>query len=164
MGRAWVTLSNRQRGAVALIVWAVAFEVLAVAAAIPGGPRAALVADDLSPIVGQTVHFDASASEAHDQGLGRIVAYRFDFGDGAFANGTAAVVTHAYALPGTYLVTLNVTDDDGSTDSQLRGVLVRLPNAPPLAVATVDSPNGNLSTSFLFDGQNSTDDRGIAGY
>ena len=124
-------------------------------------PVASLVFLPGLPDTNASITFNGSGSIDPD---GIITNYRFDFGDGAFANGTAAVVTHAYALPGTYLVTLNVTDDDGSTDSQLRGVLVRLPNAPPLAVATVDSPNGNLSTSFLFDGQNSTDDRGIAGY
>jgi RHS repeat-associated protein len=44
---------------------------------------------------------------------GRIVTYAWDFGDG----GTSAVrdAQHAYAQPGTYTVTLTVTDDSGLT-------------------------------------------------
>ena len=72
----------RGRAAIALAVWAVAFTMLAVAAALPGGPTARLSVDDATPVVGQVVHFNASASGAHDAGNGRIVGYRFSFGDG----------------------------------------------------------------------------------
>ncbi len=98
VGRWWGRLSPRERAGVAFAVWAFAFFALSVAAATPGGPLAALTADDLHPIVGQTVHFDASASVSHDEGLGRIVSYRFDFGDGAGTAGQIpATAGHAYA-------------------------------------------------------------------
>lgn len=97
------------------MVWAIALFILAVAAAIPGGPTAALTADDMHPIVGQTVHFDASASVGHDQGLGRIVSYRFDFGDGA---GTAeqipATAIHAYADVAARRATVTARDARGN--------------------------------------------------
>jgi len=99
VGRAWWTpLSLQERAGIACVVWAIALFILAVAAAIPAGPTAALTADDMHPIVGQAVHFDASSSMGHDQGLGRIVSYRFDFGDGTGTEKQIlATAIHAYA-------------------------------------------------------------------
>ncbi len=116
VGRAWwKPLSLHERAGIACVVWAIALFILAVAAAIPGGPTAALTADDLRPIVGQSVHFDAAASAGHDQGLGRIVSYRFDFGDGA---GTVEQIPptaiHAYADVGARRATVTVRDARGN--------------------------------------------------
>ncbi|HEX6025779.1 MAG TPA: PKD domain-containing protein, partial [Solirubrobacter sp.] len=55
-----------------------------------------------------TVRFDASGSTDPDGGL---VAYRWDFGDGA--TGTGVNATHTYAAEGTYTARLTV-EDDGS--------------------------------------------------
>jgi len=65
------------------------------------------------PIVGETVTFNASASYDPD---GYIVSYEWDFGDDA--TGTGMIVTHAYDVAGDYIVTLNITDDDGETDTK----------------------------------------------
>ena len=59
-----------------------------------------------------TCTFDASGSSDSD---GTIVDYAWDFGDGALGSGEST--THSYSQPGTYTVTLTVTDDDGATDS-----------------------------------------------
>ncbi|MDH3272719.1 MAG: S8 family serine peptidase [Gemmatimonadota bacterium] len=59
--------------------------------------------------------FDASASTDFD---GSIVDYRWDFGDGGVGSGI--VTTHTFAGPGTYAVTLSVTDDEGATGSLTR--------------------------------------------
>lgn len=64
--------------------------------------------------------FDASASRDVD---GVIVSYRWDFGDGGSAEG--ASVTHRFTSPGTYTVTLMVTDDDGATDTVTHTIQVR---------------------------------------
>jgi serine protease len=54
--------------------------------------------------------FDAAASADSD---GNIVAYAWDFGDGA--SGTGVAPTHDYGAAGTFSVTLTVEDDDGAT-------------------------------------------------
>ncbi len=58
-------------------------------------------------------NFSASGSHAH---LSNISAYFWDFGDGT--NATAITVTHEYRQPGTYNVTLKVTDLAGNTAEQ----------------------------------------------
>ncbi len=54
--------------------------------------------------------FLASASKDPD---GRIVKYSWTFGDGKHLASSSARVTHRYRQPGTYTVTLTVTDDEG---------------------------------------------------
>lgn len=138
-------LSLRQRAGIALAVWAVTFFVLAAAAAIPAGPTASLSVDDPMPFVGQTVHFDASASVGHDQGLGRIVAYRFDFGDGAGTQDQVSpTASHAYADVGAKQATVVVQDARGNTGSAARTIDVQprpistgpAPDLTPVAAAT----------------------------
>jgi PKD repeat protein len=46
---------------------------------------------------------------------GEIVAYEWDFGDGN--TDTGIEVFHTYAQPGSYIVTLTITDDKGAKDS-----------------------------------------------
>jgi hypothetical protein len=58
----------------------------------------------------QTIVFDASASFDPD---GIIVSYLWDFGDGTTGAGVKPV--HEYTRPGTYLVTLVITDNSGNT-------------------------------------------------
>ena len=111
-------------------MWAVAFLTLAVAAALPQGPTARLAVDDAYPAVGQVVHFNASASEGHDAGNGRIVAYRFTFGDG---QGTAwqasPYAAHAYAAEGPYVA--NVTVTDNRDEHGTAGLTVHVGALPP---------------------------------
>ena len=57
--------------------------------------------------------FDATASTDSD---GTIDDYAWDFGDGQ--TGTGSTADHVYDKPGTYAVTLVVTDDDDATDDR----------------------------------------------
>ena len=59
-----------------------------------------------------TCTFDASGSSDSD---GTITDYAWAFGDGTLGSGEST--THSYSQPGTYTVTLTVTDDDVATDS-----------------------------------------------
>ncbi|MCO4769605.1 MAG: PKD domain-containing protein [Deltaproteobacteria bacterium] len=94
--------------------------------AAPGGPYAALQS--------QNVLVDGTQSADVD---GTIVDYAWDCdaGNGVSltSTGTTAVFSCSYAVVGTYTVTLQVTDDDGATDSQTTQVIVS--NGAPVAVA-----------------------------
>ena len=59
-------------------------------------------------LAGRTLTVDGSDSAAPG---GEIVAYLWEFGDGASSGG--AVASHTYSRPGTYRVSLAVQDDRG---------------------------------------------------
>jgi PKD repeat protein/KaiC/GvpD/RAD55 family RecA-like ATPase len=71
------------------------------------------------PLVDEVVVFDGSASYDVD---GSIVNYSWDFGDGTTAIGI--LVNHSFSNYGTYLVTLQVTDNDSMTAETSKYVLV----------------------------------------
>lgn len=128
-------------------------------------PPVAVIAPVTEVAHGQTSTFDATGSTDAD---GTIVSYSWNFGDGN--TGTGATTTHTYAEPGTYAVTLTVTDNDGATDSETIGVTVdALPEAfiTPIATVTVgeetnfdgsgsSDPDGNIVSYVWNFGDNST--------
>jgi len=63
---------------------------------------------------------------------GSIASWSWDFGDGGTSS--SAAPTHTYTAPGTYTVTLGVTDDDGAGDTTSATVTV---TAPPVIALTV---------------------------
>ena len=69
---------------------------------------------------GQSVFFDASASTDN---VG-VTSYEWDFGDGSTPS-TDAAVSHDYAAPGSYDVTLTVQDEAGNANSVTMTVEVR---------------------------------------
>jgi parallel beta-helix repeat protein len=64
---------------------------------------------DLSTGVGRPVNFNGSFTDSGTLDTHTIL---WDFGDGHTISGTL-LPTHLYATPGTYVVTLTITDDDG---------------------------------------------------
>ena len=90
--------------------------------------------ENISPVA--VVHWDGApgpspytatiSGEASYDPDGSIAEYRWDFGDGEFGSG--AVVTHTYGNPGSYTVSLIVTDQAG------------VPSDPIYAMVQVTSP------------------------
>ncbi|MEA2564859.1 MAG: hypothetical protein QOD49_36 [Actinomycetota bacterium] len=65
-------------------------------------------------VAGKATSFDASLSSV---AFGGIATYAWDFGDGAAQATNAPAVSHAYARPGTYHVTLVEGDAAGASES-----------------------------------------------
>ena len=63
--------------------------------------------------------FNGSGSDDDD---GSITSYSWSFGDGTFGSG--AFPSHTYLLPGNYIVTLTVFDNNGASDSYSQTILV----------------------------------------
>lgn len=66
--------------------------------------------------VGSASQFDASASISP---IGTIVKYAWNFGDGTTLETTSPIASHAYVMPGTYTVSLTVTNSAGTSTRQI---------------------------------------------
>jgi PKD repeat protein len=121
-------------------------------------PHAAAGRDQMA-CAGDTVSFKGSGSSDPD---GALKAHVWDFGDGNTAEG--ADVEHAFAAPGTYKVTLTVTDDAGSSCSSTSDAMEVFVNAPPVADAGSDREVfiGGANDAVLLDGSASSDPDGQA--
>ncbi len=103
--------------------------------------------------VGENITFDASASSDPD---GAIVAYNWDFGDGATSNNAVAV--HAYGAPGTYSVVVTVTDDDGASAQASGDIMVTsTSNQAPVSVITTSKTEADVNELITFDASQSSD-------
>ncbi|MDJ0807410.1 MAG: PKD domain-containing protein [Gammaproteobacteria bacterium] len=94
--------------------------------------------------VGIAVQFSSAGSDDPD---GSIEAYTWDFGDGTSSN--QANPSHTYSSAASYSVTLQVTDNDGATDSDT--AIADITDPPPAPATSINSTsrdslgrNGNL--------------------
>jgi len=85
-------------------------------------PPIAVIAGPGTATTGQTVTFDGSGSTDPD---GTITNFSWNFGDGAM--GTGVMVMHTYAIAGSFIVTLTVTDNSGNTNSTTHAITVTAP-------------------------------------
>lgn len=92
-------------------------------------PQATFTVDAEEPQAGQAITFNGTGSSDPD---GQIANYRWTLGDGTVMEGAnQATITHTYAEPGNYQVTLVVTDDEGAT-SQPQTISLNVERAPTL--------------------------------
>ena len=110
-------------------------------------------------VTASLVQFDGSASADTDDS---ISLYAWDFGDGGIGEGPSP--THVYAEPGTYDVTLTVTDASETIRNTAANTMKVVVNARPIADAGPDlvaAPGETLT----FQGNRSLDPDGkIAAY
>jgi PKD repeat protein len=85
--------------------------------------------------------FNGSASYDLD---GTILDYDWDFGDGNI--GTGMTMDHAYAAPGTYIVVLTVTDDDGASGEDAQDVSVT--EAAAIHVGDLDGTKTSVKNTW----------------
>lgn len=95
----------------------------------PGLPRAAFSFSPETPDPGVTVQFTDESTDPD----GQIVDWLWEFGDGETSSDPNP--THAYAEPGSYPVTLTVSDDSELSTAITKAVVVP---APADAVITID--------------------------
>ncbi len=82
-------------------------------------------------------------------GDGTVDEYLWDFGDGATSTETNP--DHGYAVSGTYVVTLTVTDNDGATDVATKSVAVDDQVSPiSFVAATGSNTNANVLNHDVF--------------
>lgn len=112
-----------------------------------------------------TVAFDGSAStDPNPDGDTAALTYAWDFGDpssGALNNLTTRQPSHVYSTPGSYAVTLVVTDKYG-TPSAVTTATVRVNTKPTAVISGGPRIVLNPPYSHNFDGRGSIDDAGAA--
>jgi PKD repeat protein len=130
----------------------------AVSVSTSANPKADFVASPGAPAVGQKVFFNAAPSTA---ATGRtIVRYDWDYGSGRQDSGI--LVWQIYSQPGSYSVTLTVTDDAGNKGTATKSVIV---SAGGLAASFSYLPSAPSRTdTVFFNGSASTSTDGIASY
>jgi len=129
-------------------------------------PRPALVvtisANPAQPSANTVVTFTIAATPTTGQA---ITSVTIDFGDGqrGTITGNVGTAQHVYTTPAQYIVSVIATDSSGATGSATI-VLVVGTFAPPTAAFTVSPSSGPASTTFQFNGSDSTPPASIVTY
>ena len=129
-----------------------AFSTATVVVKVNTPPKAVATADTTAGTAPLAVTFNGSASTDAD---GDTLTYAWDLdADNLFDDSTAVQPIFNYTTPGTYTVTLKVTDTGGAFSTATLAVKV---NATPNAVATANVTSGNAPLAVTFSALGSTD-------
>ena len=115
-------------------------------------PVACYSCSDFTPNINEMVTFDGSCSSDPD---GHIVEYSWFYtvdGGVPVDMGNGKTVSYSWSTPGSYLVTLEVTDDNGASDQETKSIMVGsssvdLDCSGSLLWTSVE-PGGNVKGSF----------------
>jgi hypothetical protein len=105
----------------------------------PKSPVANVTVDKIAGVVGEMFRFNASGSVG---GVGDIINYSWDFGDGTVVFTNESLITHEFSFDGSFEVMLRVTDEAGITDSldtPLMIEIIQANNPPRDPMVTVES-------------------------
>jgi PKD repeat protein len=105
-------------------------------------------AEGTAPLI---VQFDGSSSSAYQ---GNIVSYEWDFGDGSLKTITGAIVSHKYAVVGSYEAKLKVLTNKNESASTSKLIYVR--EVPLKACFAPSRSNGLAPLTVAFDAKCST--------
>ncbi len=100
------------------------------------------------------VNFDGSASSDPD---GTIISYSWTFGEGT--TGSGHTVSHSYAAAGAYKVTLNVTDNSGST--AVASAVITVQDRPPTVSFSPSTNSTNTGSPVSFNAGGAADPDGL---
>ena len=115
-------------------------------------PTAAFTFSPQPALANVPLQFDASSSQV-GSGATQIVSYNWTFGDGT--SGTGKTVTHTFAAPNNYNVTLTVTNDRNLSASTSTAVNVGALTAPaPKFVFSPSAPQ--VGQTIVFNADQST--------
>ena len=117
-------------------------------------PAAILTVDNRSGMVPVWINFNAENSYDIN---GQIVSYVFDTGDGVQQGGESPFFDYQYQIPGIYLVTVTVEDNEGAqSTSAPQVIIVRAENEIPVANFSCSisdkTINCNASGAVDYDG------------
>lgn len=126
-----------------------------------GLPTASFVFSPESPGIGEEIAFNGAASTA----VAPRTIVKYDWQFGTDRTGSGMVVFKTYDTPGTYNVTLTVTDDAGNKGTATQGVTVGTSSPGGLTAAFTFSPTApTQGTSVNFNASTSTSAAPIVEY
>ena len=126
-----------------------------------GVPNASFVFSPSAPGIGEEIVFNASGATAVAPRV--IVKYEWQFGTDR--TGSGMIVTKRYDTPGTYIVSLKVTDDAGNVGSASLPVVVGTTSPGGLSPHFTVSPSDPVAgTEVVFNANTSTSASTITKY
>jgi len=121
-------------------------------------PTAAIGATPTEGIAPLSVSFSGTGADTD----GTVTNYTWNFGDGSSAN--IQNPSHIFDSPGTFTVTLTVTDNGGATGSATKQIVVSAPNQAPTASIAASPSSGTAPLAVSFTASASDSDGTIVSY
>jgi PKD repeat protein len=95
------------------------------------------------PTIDDTIQFTDLSTDPD----GTIVSYFWNFSDGT--NSTEKNPTHTFGKSGVYMITLQVTDNDGASDIVSKNILVEESNNKYISASATEMPNGIIGFEIM---------------